>query len=86
VSYDIIKAFLTMEELGLSVKTTLTGTSSGRQPESTGNMEQHHRHAESPPKKLQKVDEHGLASTNAPEVTEDAMMQWVRSHDGVSLL
>lgn len=82
----MIKAFLTMEELGLSVKQTLTGTSSGGEPGSTGNMEQHHRHVESPPKKLQKVDDHGLASTNSPKATEDAMMQWVRSHDGVSLL
>ncbi|KAF3331881.1 mediator of RNA polymerase II transcription subunit 34-like isoform X1 [Carex littledalei] len=85
VTYDMIKAFLTMEELGLSVKQTLTATSSDEQPELTGNMEQHHRRVESPPKKIQKVHEHGLASTNVPEATEDAMMQWVRSRDGVTL-
>lgn len=82
----MIKAFLTMEELGLSVKQTLIAISSNGQPESTGNMEQHNRHVESPPKKIQKVHEHVLASTNVPEVTEDAMMQWVRNRDGVSLL
>lgn len=75
-----------MEELGLSVKQTLTATSSDEQPELTGNMEQHHRCVESPPKKIQKVHEHELASINVPEATEDAMMQWVISHDGVSLL
>ncbi|KAJ4817025.1 ATP-dependent DNA helicase recQ [Rhynchospora pubera] len=85
VTYDMIKAFLTMEELGLSVKQTLTGTSSDGQTETTGGMEQHHRCVESPPKKLQKVDEHGLASLSASEATEDAIMEWVRSHDGVSL-
>ncbi|KAF3331878.1 mediator of RNA polymerase II transcription subunit 34-like protein [Carex littledalei] len=75
VSYGMIKAFLTMEELGLSVKQALSATSSDGQPESTGNMDQNHRHVESRPKKIQKVHGHGLASTNVPEATEDAMMR-----------
>ncbi|KAJ3682940.1 hypothetical protein LUZ60_013167 [Juncus effusus] len=79
VTYDMIKAFLTMEEMGVSVKQMLTeskSTSVDLKDNENVNIEDLSGNETEPPAKKQKGD---------TEVSDETLLEWIKNHNGVSL-